>query len=203
MTPDELTKHTVVGVDDRAVDQYNQELIQLNEEIRAENSSLSDGEDNAVGFLGLSDLFFPDTEAEKPDALATLSSMTLPHLIGTELSEEAEQSRKILMRGCQGDRSALRAKVSGSDPSILALYRGFSKFMLEDLEMNKGTKGLSRSKSRKLSSRIALEMIAVSPVLLPIKGMTSDQVQHMQRNNAYSNLIELLFPLHVRLSIHA
>lgn len=99
------------------------------------------------------------------------------------MTEEAEICRQILMAGCQPSRKALRAQIQSQDTSILSLYRGFSRFMLEDLDLHPLTKPLSRSQRKKLATNVSFEMIL--------------------RNQAYSNLVELIFPDHIRLSIHA
>ena len=52
------------------------------------------------------------------------------------------------------------------DPALLALYRGFSKFMLEDLATNQYARHLSRSQLRKKASEVAKEMMQVCPLPL-------------------------------------
>ncbi|KAK4150285.1 Pyoverdine/dityrosine biosynthesis protein-domain-containing protein [Chaetomidium leptoderma] len=112
-----------------------------------------------------------------------LGIAALERHVPTLVTEEAGLCRRILMAGCQPRRTEARALIESGDDAVLALYRGFSRFMLEDLELHPFTQTMSRSKRKKLSCEVAFEMIL--------------------RNQAYSNLVEMLFPHHLRLSIHA
>ncbi|KAL2169039.1 hypothetical protein VTG60DRAFT_6538 [Thermothelomyces hinnuleus] len=171
-----------IGVDDADVDAYGEKLKQMNHAIGVRR-----GNTNRVGFKSLVDLFRLSTSGAHGGlpALAQRLSLlpSIDHHVSTKLTEEAELCRRILMAGCGPRRSAVRAKIDSKDPAITALYRGFSRFMLEDLEHHPHTRNLTRSQQKKLSAKVAFEMIL--------------------RNQAYSNLVELLFPNHVRLSIHA
>ncbi|KAI1374201.1 Pyoverdine/dityrosine biosynthesis protein-domain-containing protein [Hypoxylon crocopeplum] len=170
-----------IGVDDQDVDTYSEKLIEMNRVI-----GLKHGNPDRVGFKSLVDLF----ELERYESQWGLSQIaglfgipTIDHHVETRLTVEAELCREILMAGCQSRRSSLRNRIDSQDAAILALYRGFSRFMLEDLELHPFTRAMSRSKQKKLSAKVAFEMI--------------------MRNQAYSNLVEMLLPNHVRLSIHA
>ncbi|KAI0105952.1 Pyoverdine/dityrosine biosynthesis protein-domain-containing protein [Daldinia grandis] len=169
-----------IGVDDKDVDAYSQKLIKMNRDIGFQR-----GNTDRVGFKSLVDLF----ELEKynsPSKLAKISKLDIPsinHHVQTRLTVEAELCRRLLMAGCQSQKAALRTRIESQEAGILALYRGFSRFMLEDLELHPFTRTMSRSRQKKLSCKVAFEM--------------------MMRNQAYSNLVELLFPNHIRLSIHA
>ncbi|KAI1655358.1 Pyoverdine/dityrosine biosynthesis protein-domain-containing protein [Daldinia decipiens] len=169
-----------IGVDDKDVDAYSQKLIKMNREIGFQRGNI-----DRVGFKSLVDLF----ELEKynsPSKIAKITKLDIPsinHYVQTRITVEAELCRRLLMAGCQSQKTALRAKIESQEAGVLALYRGFSRFMLEDLELHPFTRTMSRSKQKKLSSKVAFEM--------------------MMRNQAYSNLVELLFPNHIRLSIHA
>ncbi|KAL2173266.1 Pyoverdine/dityrosine biosynthesis protein-domain-containing protein [Thermothelomyces heterothallicus CBS 202.75] len=171
-----------IGVDDADVDAYGEKLKQMNHAIGVRR-----GNTNRVGFKSLVDLFRLSTSAGDGGlpALAQRLSLlpSIDHHVSTKLTEEAELCRRLLMAGCGPRRSAVRAKIDSKDPAITALYRGFSRFMLEDLEHHPYTRNLTRSQQKKLSAKVAFEMIL--------------------RNQAYSNLVEMLFPNHVRLSIHA
>jgi pyoverdine/dityrosine biosynthesis protein Dit1 len=95
--------------------------------------------------------------------------MVLPsvaHPINTAVDTDAELCRQILLKGFRPDSTILRSRISANEPAVLALYRGFSKFMLEDLDNNPYTAKMSRSQRRKLSSKTALEMIEVSPDIM-------------------------------------
>ncbi|KAK0736368.1 Pyoverdine/dityrosine biosynthesis protein-domain-containing protein [Apiosordaria backusii] len=168
-----------IGVDDGEVDRYTAMLKDMNREVGSRF-----GDPDRVGFKSLVDLF---QLASRNDDLSTLAArLNLPpieHHLDTKLTEEAELCRRILVAGSGPRKEAIRAKIDSKDATITRLYRGFSKFMLEDLENHPLTKKMSRSKQKKLSAKVAFEMIV--------------------RNHAYSNLVEMLFPNYVRLSIHA
>ncbi|KAK4164041.1 putative pyoverdine/dityrosine biosynthesis protein [Cladorrhinum sp. PSN259] len=167
-----------IGVDDGEVDRYGELLKDMNEEVGKRMGS----PDN-VGFKSLVDLFQLASATDLSTLTTRFNIPTIDHHVATALTEEAELCRRILMSGCGPRKEAVRAKIDSKDPAITALYRGFSRFMLEDLEYHPSTKKLSRKKQKAVSSNVAFEMIL--------------------RNQAYSNLVELLFPNYVRLSIHA
>ncbi|KAL8382013.1 hypothetical protein RB595_006007 [Gaeumannomyces hyphopodioides] len=167
-----------IGVDDEVVDRYNAEIIRLNTEIGRRRRGA-----DRVGFMSLVDIF--DLAHSTPDITAALS-LRLPSLetqIATKRTSPAELSRRMLLEAGRSNDSLLRARIESGEHSALKLYRGFSRFMAEDLCHNGYTSHLSRSKLKKLATKVSFEM--------------------MQRNEAYSNLVELIFPHHVRLSIHA
>ncbi|KAK4184972.1 spore wall maturation protein DIT1 [Podospora australis] len=167
-----------IGVDDCEVDRYGQLLKNMNHMV-----GLRFDNPDGVGFKSLVDLF---QLASQPELSALASRLQIPvidHHIDTVLTDEAELCRRILMTGCAPRRESVRANIDSKDQALTALYRGFSRFMLEDLEHHPHTQKMSRAKRKKLSSSVAFEMIL--------------------RNQAYSNLVELLFPNHIRLSIHA
>ncbi|KAI2626123.1 Pyoverdine/dityrosine biosynthesis protein-domain-containing protein [Hypomontagnella submonticulosa] len=169
-----------IGVDDQDVDIYSLKLIKMNRTV-----GLRRGNPGRVGFKSLADLFGlgKAKSFSKRTQVAKLNMPGINHYVDTQLTAEAELCRRLLMAGCQSQRPALRARIESQDSDILALYRGFSRFMLEDLELHPHTRNMSRSKQKKLTAQVAFEMI--------------------MRNQAYSNLVELVFPNHVRLSIHA
>ncbi|KAI0853561.1 Pyoverdine/dityrosine biosynthesis protein-domain-containing protein [Daldinia vernicosa] len=169
-----------IGVDDKDVDAYSQKLIKMNREIGFKKGNI-----DRVGFKSLIDLFEMG-KYNSPSKLAKISNFDIPpinHYVQTQITVEAELCRRLLMAGCQAQKDALRIKIESREAGVLALDRGFSRFMLEDLELHPFTRTMSRSKQKKLSSKVAFEI--------------------MTRNQAYSNLVELLFPNHIRLSIHA
>ena len=138
------------------------------------------GGKDRIGFKSLIDLF----NLKHGMAIKNLVHFPrLPVYVSTQRTDEAELSRQMLDQGFKTDEAILRSRIESKQHSALKLYRGFSRFMQEDLRTNRYTKGLSRSQLKKLSCKVAFEMI--------------------QRNEAYSNLIELIFPHHIRLSIHA
>ncbi|KJZ71017.1 hypothetical protein HIM_09596 [Hirsutella minnesotensis 3608] len=165
-----------IGVDDGVVDSYGEQLIAMSERI-----AMSRGGVDRIGFKSLLDLL----KLERLEGTKLLESSIPPlqHHIATKMTDEAETCRRILQRGFQVHPQELRRRIDSKELGIIALYRGFSRFMLEDLALNPYTSALSQSQRRKLSAKVAFEMI--------------------QRNQAYSNLVEVMFPYHVRLSIHA
>jgi pyoverdine/dityrosine biosynthesis protein Dit1 len=133
---------------------------------------------DSVGFKSLVDIFcLHSVLPQHPDLTSELGLPQLERQIPTAVTHEAELSRRILMAGCQPDRAAVRAKVEGGDASILALYRGFSRFMVEDLERNRYTEGLSRSQRKKLAAKVAFEMIMVSGIRLIVVVRSSGLIR--------------------------
>lgn len=160
-----------IGVDDGVVDRYGEQLKHLYSQITKENT---------IGFQSLPELF---TSRLGQFQQSYTSKVALPHYLDTEIKAEAEACREILMCGCSTDPVILRGMIDANDPAKIALYRGFSKFMFEDLAEQPSTLSLGNKARRKLASKVAFEMI--------------------KRNEAYSNLVGLLLPYHLRLSIHA
>ncbi|OGM47512.1 putative spore wall maturation protein DIT1 [Aspergillus bombycis] len=170
-----------IGVDDETVDKYGEHLKVLNQAI-----SLAMGEENErVQFQSLVDLFNLRSVSPltSPIAVGMLDLPELQHYLATNLDNIAELCRRILVAGCQPSEESLRTQIKSGDESTLALYRGFSRFMLQDLDRHPLTQSQSRSQRKKLAAKVSFEMIL--------------------RNQAYSNLIELIFPDCLRLSIHA
>lgn len=160
-----------IGVDDSVVDRYGLQLKQLYDQITKETT---------IGFRALPELFTSRLGKFKPEYT---KNVVLPHFLNTEIKADAEICRAILMCGCSTDPEILRSMIDCNDPAKIALYRGFSKFMFEDLAQQPATVSLGSKSRRKLASKVAFEMI--------------------KRNEAYSNLVGLLLPYHLRLSIHA
>jgi hypothetical protein len=107
----------------------------------------------------------------------------MPHPVKTKLTGEAELCRKLMLGIGGPDRSYIRQLITEQEPDALGLYRGQTRFMLEDLADVPAVKSLSGKQKKKTAALVAEEM--------------------MSRNQAYSNLTELLLPNYVRLSIHA
>ncbi|TGJ79871.1 hypothetical protein E0Z10_g8894 [Xylaria hypoxylon] len=166
-----------IGVDDNVVSEYETNLQEL---CRSMFGSSVDRQ--AIRFCGLSDLFFSE-----PDSMQTFNHSWIldPELVNnpipTRLSETAELARKLVMASCGMNRSHLRKLIGAQDAATLRLYRGMCRFMLQDMEGHV-LAGQSTSRKKKMASIVAAEMMA--------------------RNQAYSNLLELLFPNYIRLSIH-
>jgi pyoverdine/dityrosine biosynthesis protein Dit1 len=66
------------------------------------------------------------------------------------------------MATCQTNPDVLRNLIKSEDSSSLALYRGFSRFMLEDFQFHPDCIGRSVSQRKKLPTKVAAEMITVS-----------------------------------------
>ncbi|KAI0163832.1 Pyoverdine/dityrosine biosynthesis protein-domain-containing protein [Xylariaceae sp. FL1272] len=169
-----------IGVDDEDISKYEASLWDLYRSVAG-----SPEDRDAVKFATLTDLFFPPG---RPDDLRkTLDEAWLDdpgiliHPLPTELSPEAEVARKLVMASCSIGRARLRSLIKEQDAATLRTYRGLSRFMLKDLPTT--AKPQSTSQRKKTAATVAAEMMA--------------------RNQAYSNLVELLFPDYVRLSIHA
>lgn len=164
-----------IGVDDDVVNRYTQNLHKMYESISIPGF-------DAIGLCGLNDLFFTGEATSKFDH-QWIKDVKLSHYTGTKICSVSEVSRAILMKGCDTDDGRLRKQIGISGHPRLHLYRGFVKFMEEDLSLSTYFAKASRKGFKKIVSKIAFNMI--------------------KRNDAYSNLVELLFPHHVRLSIHA
>lgn len=162
-----------IHVDDDMVDLYGQKLQELYHQVKPADF-------DGVEFRGLNDCF---RSVDKHLIAAELEATIVDHHVPTQLSEETEANRKILMLGCDDNAQVLREQITTPNHPRLFLYRGFNKFMTEDLADTELAKLMSKKKFKKLASAVAFEMI--------------------RRNDAYSNLVELVFPFHLRLSIHA
>lgn len=172
----------VVGADDETVGRYNAELLAMS--VAVAKRRMGNKTADCIGFMSLVDMFnldhyiSGDTEMQQRIRLAALGET-----IAAQRTGAAELSRQMMARASGTDATALRARIDASDRGALQLYRGFSRFMAEDLACNRYTRQLSRAELKWLASRVAFEM--------------------MLRNDAYSNLVKLFFPNHVGLSIHA
>ncbi|SCW02855.1 LAFE_0F15764g1_1 [Lachancea fermentati] len=163
-----------IGVDDDVVDCYTAKLHELYQKVSIPGI-------DAIGFAGLKELFFTDEESQFNEEL--VKDIELPHRTGTKICEPSELSRKILMKGFDTDNGKLRQQILTQHHPRLHLFRGFSKFMMDDLRLLPQFQKTSKKAFKKVVSKVAFEMI--------------------KRNDAYSNLVELIFPHHMRLSIHA
>ena len=146
-----------VGVDDDIVDMYGEKLNEMKRGV------LEDTIDNSsIQFLSLWDIFFANPEVTSLFAREWIENVDVPHVVTTGLTEEAELCRKLLMSTCSIDPNVLNDLIKGGDQSLVALYRGFARFMLEDLAFHPDCAGKSTSQRKKLSTKVAAEMIKVS-----------------------------------------
>ncbi|SCU85871.1 LAME_0D03312g1_1 [Lachancea meyersii CBS 8951] len=164
-----------IGVDDDVVDNYTTKLHELYEKLAIPGV-------DAVGFVGLKELFLTGDSIRKFDEFM-VHDVDLSHHTGTKICEVSELSRQILMKGFDTDDGRLRQQILIAGHPRLHLFRGFSRFMMDDLSHLEFFQKSSRKGFKKVVSKVAFEMI--------------------KRNDAYSNLVELLFPHHMRFSIHA
>ncbi|EFJ32807.1 hypothetical protein SELMODRAFT_407938 [Selaginella moellendorffii] len=83
-----------------------------------------------------------------------VSGIELEHPIATDPTSNAETARRALIRLFGSDESAVHRDIK-EDPETRNLYRGFSRFMLEDLYEHKSCKSLpSKSAKKKLCSQV-------------------------------------------------
>ncbi|CAI4059172.1 Dit1p SKDI_04G6120 [Saccharomyces kudriavzevii IFO 1802] len=164
-----------IGVDDDVVSEYTTKLHELYGRVAIPGV-------DAIGFCGLNELFFSGAASEifNPN---WVSDTEVAHYTGTQICPKSDLSRQILMKGCDTDAGRLRKQIAIDGHPRLHLYRGFSRFMMEDLSLLEHFQSFSKKKFKKVISMIAFNMI--------------------KRNDAYSNLVELIFPHHLRISIHA
>ena len=151
-----IANDSSVGADDGVVDSYTARLRNLNDEIGKQNA-------DRITFTSLVDLFsLFSSRVPLPQLAEKLHLPEISHHFDTELTVEAELCRRILMAGSHASRDAVRQRINGQDRAVLALYRGFSKFMLEDLALHPATRGMTKSKRRKLATAVSFEMIMVN-----------------------------------------
>jgi pyoverdine/dityrosine biosynthesis protein Dit1 len=137
----------------------------------------------AIEFKGLKNIFSVESDGFQSLKKVLGGSHDMPHPVKTKLTGEAELCRRLMLGIGGADRAFIRSLITQQEPDTLALYRGQTRFMLEDLADVPSVKSLSGKQKKKTAALVAEEM--------------------MSRNQAYSNLVELLLPNYVRLSIHA
>lgn len=83
------------------------------------------------------------------------------HHLDTNIDDESELCRKILTKSCDTDHGKLEIDIHTPGNPRLNLFRGFSRFMYEDLALHPFTTKLSKKKFKKLVSKVGFEMIKV------------------------------------------
>jgi hypothetical protein len=141
----------------------------------------SDGYE-AIRFRGLTDMFFSNPDSQNTFDQNWTKSFHIEHPVCSKHLPETELARQIMMAGFQISKDHFRKLIAEQHPPTLSLYRGQARFMQDDLS-DPTFLAMSGKQKKKLSFSVAAEMIG--------------------RNQAYSNLLELLLPNYVRLSIHA
>ncbi|KAF1942551.1 hypothetical protein EJ02DRAFT_502798 [Clathrospora elynae] len=168
-----------IGVDDEMIDTYDACMAAIYQERYPKNV----GPVPAIKFKGLKNIFAADSDGFQDLQKLLLKSHQMPHPVKTRLTGEAELCRKLMLGIGGPDRVHIRQLIEKQEPDALGQYRGQTRFMLEDLADISSVKSLSGKQKKKTAALVAEEM--------------------MSRNQAYSNLTELLLPNYVRLSIHA
>lgn len=145
-----FTNTFAVGVDDGMVNEYFSKLHDLYLKVKPLDL-------DPIQFHSLVDIFsLKNTSFDK----SMVDEVMLHHYLDTEIDAELELCRKILEASCDTDYGSLKRDIHTPNHPRLFLYRGFAKFMEEDLAMHPIAKG-SRKKFKKTVSKIAFEMIKV------------------------------------------
>ncbi|KAH8727896.1 Pyoverdine/dityrosine biosynthesis protein-domain-containing protein [Phaeosphaeriaceae sp. PMI808] len=168
-----------IGVDDEMIDTYDACMAAIYHQRFPEDDSPVP----TIKFKGLKNIFAADSDGFQGLQKLLRDSHKMPHPVKTKLTGEAELCRKLMLGIGGPDRAYIRQLITEQEPDALGLYRGQTRFMLEDLADVPSVKSLSGKQKKKTAALVAEEM--------------------MSRNQAYSNLTELLLPNYVRLSIHA
>ncbi|KAJ9661526.1 dityrosine synthesis enzyme [Neophaeococcomyces mojaviensis] len=171
-----------IGADDNVVTHYSRNLKSMLDNVRFHHSRHASQQ---IQLCNLADLLFPDREAERLyKRVEAVQNLPIKHPVSTQTDEFYNTCRGILMHGFAPPEPFVKDLISKvPDHSITTLYRGFSRFMLDDLALHSDIEGRSRPQRKKAAETVALEMIL--------------------RNQAYSRLVEMVLPNHIRLSIHA
>lgn len=170
------------GTDDDVVHAYNLHLKLMLTKICAKSTTgSSSSTTSGIRFYDLGQLL-------QPDGLARCLAERVPkankvrHPVQTRISGSDDDNRALMLGLFAPPEPYYRDLVKCQpDHPITALYRGFSRFMYEDLVL--GSSPVSKSQRKKAAEEVAFTMI--------------------QRNQTYSRMVESVMPRHVRLSIHA
>ena len=124
-----------IGVDDSKVNRYFQGLQNLYQNLKPKDS-------NPIRFCSLPEIFkcFGNSGFD----VGWVENVTLGHHLHTEIDEQSEFCRKILVSSCDTDCGKLRQDITTTGHPRLSLFRGFSKFMTEDLALHPTTSHLTR-----------------------------------------------------------
>ncbi|KAH3908166.1 hypothetical protein HBI56_191790 [Parastagonospora nodorum] len=166
-----------IGVDDDTICKYDRALLKTYQSLYTSNE-----DHQAIRFRGLTDILFSNFDAQASFRRDWFHGLSIEHPICSKRTDEAELARMIMMTGFQTSKEHFRKLIADQHEHALKLYRGQARFMQDDLFCPKFL-AMSTKQRKKTSFAVAAEMIA--------------------RNQAYSNLLELLLPNYVRLSIHA
>jgi pyoverdine/dityrosine biosynthesis protein Dit1 len=174
-----------VGTDDDVVTEYNQQFQAMAAAVRAFLfRSTGDNHDGLVTFQNVHQLLFPlkCVKTFYREEFAQINEVC--HPVTTQLTAHDNRNRGLLLHSCGACQTVLeRVLKMGINPGLTLLYRGFARFMLDDLAYHPDGQNKTKSQRKRMAEEVALEM--------------------MKRNQAYSHLVELVMPRHIRLSIHA
>ena len=170
------------GTDDAVVTKYSHALSQIVTR-KVKKVTTTTTLVGGVQFYSLNKLLFPDAEANL--LYQRMPSLEpIRHPVDTKVEEHDDLCRRILVRAWGPPEEYYRDLIKTiPDHAITALYRGFSRFMFEDLAYFEEFRDSTISQRKKVAESVAFVMI--------------------QRNQSYSRLVEGVLPRHVRLSIHA
>jgi pyoverdine/dityrosine biosynthesis protein Dit1 len=167
-----------IGADDIKVDTFDAEMLEVYKAKYPNQTGLP-----TIQFKGLMNIFKLEADSFSTFDESLVSEYSYPHPVTTKTHHHAELVRKLMLLSSEPDRAYIRSCIEQQEPDALQLYRGQTRFMLEDLANVPAVSKLSNKQKKKVAALVAQEMIS--------------------RNQAYSNLVELLLPNYVRLSIHA
>ncbi|KAK5088362.1 dityrosine synthesis enzyme [Lithohypha guttulata] len=166
------------GTDDDVVHTYNAGLKTMLAQICSESHSSHPG----IKFYDLSQLLLPNVPAST--RAAQVPRKCVVHPVPTYTSRDDDNCRGLMIAVWSPPGVYYRDLIrSQPDHPITALYRGFSRFMFEDLAYIADYRTASKNQRKRVAESVAFTMI--------------------QRNQTYSRMVESVFPMHVRLSIHA
>ena len=109
-----------------------------------------------VTFQGLHEILFPMPWTKHFFTPEHARVADVFHPVNTEKTDRDNLNRGMLLRSCSACHSSLE-KIVRTDPrsSLTMLYRGFSRFMLDDLQAHPDGRGKSKSQRKKMSEKVA------------------------------------------------
>lgn len=175
------------GTDDELVHTYNKHLKIMLESMCAKKHESTTTTTlvttPAIRLYDLGQLLLPDSHAR---CLADKVSKAdkVRHPVMTQISGIDDDNRALMLDLFAPPEQYYRDLIKCQpDHPITALYRGFSRFMFEDLVLGSSPETTSKKQRKHAAEEVAMTMI--------------------QRNQTYSRMVESVMPRHVRLSIHA
>ena len=139
--------------------------------------------ESPIRFFNLHNIFQPDSEILR-SIEADWDHVKINHPINTDVLPADDKCRGLMMRSCGFDEGMLGKMIKNyPEHSLTKTYAGFIRFMEEDLEdFDEMKQQQTITQRKRIARRVAEEMI--------------------QRNQAYSHLVELVHPKAIRCSIH-